>query len=172
MSAARIISLPVGFLSRLALLPTQFVLKLSVDSTLPSSIAKSPVSIPALCSAPPKHVAGGGMGQEADAHLQMHRRSSFLLQPQCFLLCLLWMDALFFPGCCCAWRQLVPLFQCLLWPPCSPGALRWACGENNNSSGAGVQEAPVASGLTVCGLAVLLLLVLPGPERSRARGSR
>lgn len=99
MSAARIVSLPVGFLSCLALLPTQFVLKLSVDVMLPSSVAKSPVSIPALCSAPCKHVFGG-TGQEADPHLQMYRQSSFLLQTQCLLLCLLWPDALFFLGCC------------------------------------------------------------------------
>lgn len=79
MSAARIVSLPVGFLSCLALLPTQFVLKLSVVAMLPSSVAKSPVSIPVLCSAPCKHEFRG-TGQEAAPHLQTHRRSSFLLQ--------------------------------------------------------------------------------------------
>lgn len=70
----------------------------------------------------------------------------------------------------------MPWFQRLLYSPCSPGTLWWACGEeNNNSVGAGVQEALVALGLAVCGLAallLLLLLVLLGLERSRARGSR
>lgn len=60
------------FLSCLALLPTQFVLKPSVAAMLPSS--KSPVSIPALCSAPCQHMFGGA-GREAGPHLQMHSRS-------------------------------------------------------------------------------------------------
>ena len=35
----------------------------------------------------------------------------------------------------------MPLFQRLLYPPCSPGTLRWACGEeNSHSMGAGVRE--------------------------------
>lgn len=132
MSAARIVSLPVGFLSCLALLPTQFVLKLSVVAMLPSSVAKSPVSIPVLCSAPCKRVFSG-----AAPHLQMHRRSSFLLQT----------PALFAPDGCTllpglllsveAAHALVPDVS----PPRSPGVLRWARREeNNNSAGAGVQE--------------------------------
>lgn len=69
----------------------------------------------------------------------------------------------------------MPWFQRLLYSPCSPRTLWWARGENSSSAGAGVQEAPVASGLAVCGLAallLLLLLILLGPEQSRAWGSR
>lgn len=69
-SAARIVSLSVGFLSCLASLPTQFVLKMSVDAMLSSSVAKSLIFVPTLCSAPCKPVAGG-TGQEAAPHAEM-----------------------------------------------------------------------------------------------------
>lgn len=68
------------------------------------------------------------------------------------------------------------MFQLRLHPPCSPGS----CGglvhsrtaeQQRGAGGQEEQEAPVASGLAVCGPAVPLL-ILPGPERSRVWGSR
>lgn len=91
-SAARIVSLPLGFLSCLALLPTQFVLKLSADAMLPPSAAKSPVSIPALCSLQARVGGDRARGRSPSPN------APFLLQTQHLLLYLLWMDALSFPA--------------------------------------------------------------------------
>lgn len=141
-SAARTVSLSVGFLSCLALLPTQFVLRMSGDAMLSSSGAKSPSSSPVQ-----KHTAH---------HCCCNSASSVCSGQMCS------------PSRAAAERGGSPEPSFGAWQlPCSPRGVQWARGEEKNSVGA----AGRSTGLAVGGLAAPLL-ILPGPERSRAGGSR
>lgn len=127
-SAARTVSLSVGFLSCLALLPTQFVLKMSGDAMLSSSGAKSPSSSPAQ-----KHTAH---------HCCCNSASSVCSGQMCS------------PSRAAAERGGSPRPSFSAWQlPCSPWGVRWARGEEKNQRGGCGEEHGARRGWPGCAAA-------------------